>query len=70
MNTLKSFANPPPSAAIVMEGVCYTLDEDKNIKFVPVAPGSIEKKQDFWEYSKKKLLNDKLINRVKSFKEN
>ncbi len=28
-----------------------------------------EKVQDFWEYSKKKLLNDKLIKKVKDFKE-
>lgn len=36
---------------------------------MPVAPGSMEKKQDFWEYAKKKLLNDKLLSRVKDFKE-
>lgn len=34
---------------------------------VPIAPGSIEKKKDFWDYSKKKLLNDKLLHRVKDF---
>jgi len=28
MNTLKSFTNPPPAAAIVMEGVCYAFNED------------------------------------------
>jgi dynein heavy chain len=52
-----------------MEGLCYAFDEDKNVKYVPVAPGSMEKKQDFWDYSKKSLLNDKLIKRVKGFKE-
>ena len=36
---------------------------------MPVAPGSIEKKQDFWDYSKKKILNDKLIKKVKDFRE-
>ena len=29
----------------------------------------MEKVQDFWEYAKKSLLNDKLIKRVKDFKE-
>ena len=35
----------------------------------PKEPGSIEKVPDFWEYAKKSLLNDKLIKRVKDFKE-
>lgn len=29
----------------------------------------MEKKKDFWDYAKKKLLTDKLINRVQEFKE-
>ncbi len=29
----------------------------------------MEKIPDFWEYAKKSLLNDKLIKRVKDFKE-
>ncbi|EAS04067.1 axonemal dynein heavy chain (macronuclear) [Tetrahymena thermophila SB210] len=69
MTTLKSFTKPPEAAAIVMEGMCYAFDEDQNVKLVPVAPGSMEKKKDFWDYAKKKLLTDKLINRVKDFKE-
>ena len=44
MNTLKSFTNPPTSAAIVMEGICYAFDVDNEVKYVPVKPGSIEKK--------------------------
>lgn len=67
MNTLKSFANPPPAAAIVMEGVCYAFNEDQNVKWKPKEPGSMEKVQDFWEYAKKNLLNDKLIKRVRDF---
>jgi len=71
MNTLKSFVNPPVSAAIVLEGLTYAFDEDKNVKWIPKPEGKPgEKIQDFWDYSKKKLLNDKLINRVKAFKEN
>lgn len=35
MTQLKSYANPPPAAAIVMEGVCYVFSEDTNIKFQP-----------------------------------
>ena len=69
MTTLKSFANPPASAAIVLEGVCYAFNEDQNVKWKPKEPGSIEKVPDFWEYAKKALLNDKLIKRVKDFKE-
>ena len=69
MTTLKSFTKPPEAAAFVMEGLCYIFDEDQYVKSVPVAVGSIEKKKDFWEYAKKKLLTDKLINRVKDFKE-
>jgi len=69
MVQLKSFVKPPPSAAIVMEGICYAFDEDQNVKLVPIEPGSVTKVHDFWEYSKRKLLNDKLIGRVKGFKE-
>ena len=29
----------------------------------------MEKVPDFWEYAKKSILNDKLIKRVKEFKE-
>lgn len=69
MTQLKSYVNPPVSAAVVMEGVCYAFNEDQNIKFTPKEPGSMEKIQDFWGYSKKNLLNSKLIQRVKEFKE-
>lgn len=69
MVQLKSFTNPPPAAAIVMEGVCYTFNEDQFVKWKPKEPGSIEKVQDFWEYAKRALLNDKLIKRVKDFRE-
>lgn len=68
MTQLKSYVNPPVSAAVVMEGVCYAFNEDQNIKFTPKEPGSMEKIQDFWGYSKKNLLNSKLIQRVKEFK--
>lgn len=69
MTQLKSYNNPPPAAAIVMEGVCYIFEEDSKIKFTPKEPGSMEKIQDFWGYSKKNLLNAKLIQRVKDFRE-
>lgn len=69
MTQLKSYNNPPPAAAIVMEGVCYIFEEDSKIKFTPKEPGSMEKIQDFWGYSKKNLLNAKLIQRVKEFRE-
>lgn len=69
MTQLKSYNKPPPAAGIVMEGVCYVFGEDVNVKFTPKEPGSMEKIQDFWSYSKKNLLNAKLINRVKEFRE-
>lgn len=51
-----------------MEGVCYAFNEDQYAKKIAGNPGESEKK-DFWEYSKKKLLNDKLIKRVTDFRE-
>lgn len=69
MTQLKSFINPPLPAALVMEGVSYAFNEDQNVKWKPKEPGSMEKIQDFWEYAKKSLLNDKLLKRVKDFKE-
>lgn len=33
MTQLKSFVNPPASAAIVMEGVCYIFNEDTKVPF-------------------------------------
>jgi len=69
MVQLKSFQKPPQAVLIVMEGLCYVYDEEKNVKWRPKEPGSLEKVQDFWEHSKKHLLNDKLIKKVKDFKE-
>lgn len=43
MTQLKSFPKPPPSAAIVMEGLCYIFNEDNNVKWEPKEPGSMEK---------------------------
>ena len=69
MTQLKSYVNPPLAAATVLEGVCYVFNEDQKIPFQPKEPGSMEKIQDFWGYSKKNLLNSKLISRVKDFRE-
>lgn len=65
MVQLRSFLSPPLSAASVMEGMCYVFNEDQNVKAKTIEG---EKVQDFWEYSKKNILNDKLIKRVKEFK--
>ena len=65
MTQLKSFTNPPPSAAVVMEGLCYAFGEDINVKGKGKDPPNII---DFWDYAKKSLLNDKLMKRVKDFK--
>lgn len=53
-----------------MEGMCYVLGQDNNVKWKPVTSGSNLKFQDFWEYSKKNLMNERLIKIVKDFKEN
>jgi dynein heavy chain len=65
MNLLKSFVSPPISAAVVMEGCCYVFGEDGSVK---AKPGQ-DQTGAFWEYSKKFLLKDNLIKRVKDFKE-
>lgn len=67
MVQLKSFQKPPVAVSVVMEGMCYVFDEQ--VKWKPKEPGSQEKIQDFWEHSKKHLLNDKLIKKVRDFKE-
>lgn len=51
-----------------MEGICYAFTIDNEVKWIPKPEGKPgEKIKDFWDYSKKKLLNDKLIGRVKGF---
>ncbi|CAD8081115.1 unnamed protein product [Paramecium sonneborni] len=67
MIQLKSFQKPPLAVSIVMEGMCYIFDEQ--VKWKQKEPGSQEKVQDFWEHAKKNLLNDKLIKKVRDFKE-
>jgi dynein heavy chain len=66
MTQLKSFITPPPSAAVVMEGLCYAFSEDTNVKNKEgKGPPTFT---DFWDYAKKSLLNDKIIKRLKDFK--
>lgn len=47
-----------------MEGICYIFNEHQNVQNKHKAPTS----QDYWEYAKKYILNEKLIKRVKDFK--
>ncbi|CAK86503.1 unnamed protein product (macronuclear) [Paramecium tetraurelia] len=65
MILLKSFIYPPPSAAIVMEGLCYAFEIDDQVQSKNKDPPTI---QDFWDFAKKNLLNDKLIKRIKKMK--
>lgn len=65
MILLKSFMNPPASAAIVMEGLCYAFQEDDRVK---PKQGPQLTTTDFWDYAKRYLLNDKLIKRIKKMK--
>jgi len=41
MILLKSFTSPPPSAAIVMEGLCYAFQEDDLVKPKTKEPPSL-----------------------------
>ena len=66
---IKSYTLPPKSLDYVMQGLCIILNEDGNVKMKPKEPGSMEKIQDFWEHSKKYVLNDKLLKRIYEFKE-
>ena len=66
---IKSYSLPPKALDYVMQGLCITLGEDNNVKWKPKEPGSLEKIQDFWEYSKKYLLNDKLLKKVRDFRD-
>lgn len=65
MTQLRSYATPPISAAIVMEGVAIAFSEDDNVKGKGNDPPTF---QEYWDYAKKYLLNEKLIKRVKGFK--
>ena len=54
-----------------MQSVCIALGEESLVKWKakdPSDPGK-GKEQDFWEYSKRSLLNNKLIGRIQSYKE-
>ena len=51
-----------------MEGMCYAFNIDHEVKWIPKPDGKPgEKMKDFWDYSKKKLLDSKLTGKVKSF---
>lgn len=66
---LRSYTQPPESVRLCMEAMCYVLNEDKKVPSKPVEVGSTKKYQDFWQHSKKYLLNVQLIKTVKEFKE-
>ena len=69
ISQMRALPNPPPSAAIVMEGLCYIFNRDQEVKWKPKEPGSMEKVQDFWEFAKKSLMTPNLIKEIKDFKE-
>lgn len=70
LDTIKAYVIPPAPVGLVFEGLCYAFNEDGQVKWIPKEPGSMEKIQDFWNYSKKYVLNNKLISRIKSFDAN
>jgi len=69
ISKIRSYANPPKAVDVVMQAICLILEEDTNVKLKAKEAGSNEKVQDFWDYSKKHLLNDKLIKRIQKFRE-
>jgi dynein heavy chain len=66
---IKSYTKPPTALDYVMQGLCIILGEDNNVKMKPKEPGSMEKIQDFWEHSKKYVLNEKLLRRIDKFRD-
>ena len=54
-----------------MQAVIIALGEDGNVKWKNIDPNDPSKGKilDFWEYAKKYLLNNKLIKRIQSYKE-
>jgi dynein heavy chain len=69
LTKIRSYTNPPKAVDIVIQGICYLLEEDVNVKWKKGEGEGEEKVQDFWEYAKKKMLNDKLIKKIQMFKE-
>lgn len=67
----KSFLLKLASLDALMEAVCICLGEDKDVKWKRQETEGNNKVmiQDFWDYSKKKLLNNKLIKRIQSYSE-
>ena len=54
-----------------MQSVCIALGEDSQAKWKVKDPNdpSKGKEKDFWEYSKRVLLNNKLIGKIQTYKE-
>ena len=69
VNTMKSYPKPPAALDIVMQGVIIAFNEQSSVKMKPKEPGSMEKIPDYWEYAKKSILNNKLVERIKEFKQ-
>ena len=69
ITNLRAYNTPPKTIDTVMQALCITIGEDEKVSWKPKAPGSIEKYQDFWEYSKKKVLDTNLIKRIQAFRE-
>lgn len=67
INTIKSYSKPPENMGKVLEGICIALGHEKNVTWEPKEKGSFEKVQNFWAYSKKYILNSKLIKNIMEF---
>lgn len=60
---LKSYAKPPPILDYVMQAVIILFGEDSKV-IGKTVPGTTQKVKDYWEYSKKAILNSELLRRI------
>jgi dynein heavy chain len=68
---IRSFTSPPSTLDLLMQAVCVSLGEENLVKWKnkDTNDPSKGKEQDFWEYAKRCLLNNKLIVRIQSYRE-
>ena len=68
---IKSYTTPPSTLDLVMQSVVVAFDEVGAVKWKPKDPSdpSKGKEQDFWAYAKASILNNKLIGRIKEYRE-
>jgi len=67
---LRSYILPPEPVKLIMEAIIYAFNLGGKVPWKNEGEGKNAKKvQDFWDYSKKSLLNDKLLKNIQDFKD-